>query len=122
MKESPEQLLDQIISSSDLKNTMLSIGTAMRKLRLEKGYKCAEYFAFDYQLNRSAYYGWENGKNISLKKLITVCEALDLSLLEFFQYAKLPHRNKRKQAEFKKEYAERNEFMMAAEAPFGKRK
>jgi len=92
MKEQVYRNLDDLISNSDLKNTMLSIGATMRKLRLRKGYKCAEYFAFEYQLNRSAYYGWENGKNISIKKLIIVCEALDITLLEFFQYAKLPQR------------------------------
>src|SRR5690349_478226 len=92
MKEQIYRNLDDIITNSDLKDTMLSIGATLRKLRLRKGYKCAEYFAFQYQLNRSAYYGWENGKNISIKKLIIVCEALDITLLEFFQYAKLPQR------------------------------
>ncbi len=84
------------ISSSDLRNLMLSIGSAIRKQRIQKGYKCAEYFAYQYQMNRSAYYGWENGKNISMKKLILVCEALDISLLEFFQSVKLPHRIKKR--------------------------
>ena len=92
MKDTLYKELDGLISSSDLRNVMLSIGSTMRKLRLRKGYKCAEYFAFEYQLNRSAYYGWENGKNISIKKLIIVCEALDISLLEFFQFARLPER------------------------------
>jgi len=87
--------LDELISSSDMRNQMLNIGAAIRKLRIQKGYKCAEYFAFEYQLNRSAYYGWENGKNISIKKLILVCEALDISLLEFFQVVKIPARSKK---------------------------
>jgi|GEM_PF-1315856 len=95
MKEVISRQLDEIISPSDLRNVMLNIGVAMRKLRIQKGYKCAEYFAFEYQLNRSAYYGWENGKNISMKKLIHVCEALDISLLEFFQLVHLPKRKKR---------------------------
>jgi transcriptional regulator with XRE-family HTH domain len=95
MKEVFYPQMDEIISSSDLKNMMLSIGITMRKLRIQKGYKCAEYFAFEYQLNRSAYYGWENGKNISMKKLILVCEALDLSMLEFFQVVKLPARKRK---------------------------
>ncbi|CAN5553202.1 hypothetical protein BH11BAC1_BH11BAC1_29790 [soil metagenome] len=83
---------DELISSSELRNLMLNIGIAMRKLRIQKGYKCAEIFAYTHQLNRSGYYGWENGKNISIKKLILVCEALDISLLEFFQLVKLPER------------------------------
>ena len=92
MKNSINSNLDELISSSDLRNQLLNIGTAIRKLRIEKGYTCAEYFAFTHQLNRSAYYGWENGKNISIKKLILVCEAHDISLLEFFQYVKMPDR------------------------------
>ncbi|MEO8088366.1 MAG: helix-turn-helix transcriptional regulator [Bacteroidota bacterium] len=92
MKNLITRELDEMISSSELRNLMLNIGAAIRKLRIQKGYKCAEYFAFQYQLNRSAYYGWENGKNISIKKLILVCEALDISLLEFFQFVKIPVR------------------------------
>lgn len=94
MKESFNNELEALITNSELRNLMLNIGSAIRKLRVKKGYKCAEYFAYQYQLNRSAYYGWENGKNISIKKLILVCEALDISLLEFFQVVKLPERSK----------------------------
>ena len=95
MKNVPNKELDALITNSDLKNLMLNIGSAIRKLRVQKGYKCAEYFAYQNQMNRSAYYGWENGKNISMKKLILVCEALDISLLEFFQYVKLPERERK---------------------------
>ena len=96
MKEIIYLTPDVRLSSSELKNLMLSIGITIRKLRIQKGYKCAEYFAYQFQMNRSAYYGWENGKNISLKKLIYVCEALDISLLEFFQVVKLPQRIKKR--------------------------
>jgi hypothetical protein len=88
MKNLNNHVQDELISSSELRNRMLNIGIAMRKLRIHKGYKCAEYFAFTHQLNRSAYYGWENGNNISMKKLILVCEALEISLPEFFQMVK----------------------------------
>jgi len=83
----------EVMSDSELKEIMLSIGITLRKLRIQKGYQNAEYFAFTYQLNRSAYYGWESGKNISIKKLIIVCDAFDMSLLEFFQLVKFPSRN-----------------------------
>jgi len=87
--------LDEVMTSSELRSLMLSIGSTIRKLRIQKGYKCAEYFAFEYQLNRSAYYGWENGKNISIKKLILVCEALGITLPEFFQLVKLPKKREK---------------------------
>ena len=95
MKAIFEQKLDEVISTSEIRNMMLSIGSTIRKLRIQKGYKCAEYFAFEFQLNRSAYYGWENGKNISIKKLILVCEALGITLPEFFQLVKLPEKKQR---------------------------
>ena len=95
MKDSYAKNVDALITTSDLRSTMLSIGATIRKQRIAKGYKCAEFFAYEYQLNRSAYYGWEAGKNISMKKLIVVCEALDITLLEFFQNVKQPRRNKR---------------------------
>lgn len=95
MKEIHQEKTEEIISSSELKDRMLNIGTVMRKLRIQRGYKCAEYFAYEYQLNRSAYYGWESGKNISVKKLILVCEALGVTLAEFFALVKQPQKIKR---------------------------
>ena len=95
MKAILSQSMDELISSSEIRSMMLSIGTTIRKLRIQKGYKCAEFFAFEFQLNRSAYYGWENGKNISLKKLILVCEALGITLPEFFQLVNLPQRERK---------------------------
>lgn len=100
MKTTTQNTTDVLLSNSELKDLMLNIGTAIRKLRIQKGYKCAEYFAYQYQMNRSAYYGWENGKNISMKKLILVCEALDISLLEFFQAVKQQNRMKRQRQDF----------------------
>jgi len=97
MKDIFYRNMDDVITSSDLRSLMLSIGSTIRKLRIEKGYKCAEYFAFEFQLNRSAYYGWENGKNISIKKLIIVCEALGITLPDFFQLVKVPPQKKKKQ-------------------------
>jgi len=94
MKALLSQSMDEVISSSELRNMMLSIGSTIRKLRIQKGYRCAEYFAFEFQLNRSAYYGWENGKNISIKKLILVCEALGTTLPEFFQLVKMPQKKR----------------------------
>jgi transcriptional regulator with XRE-family HTH domain len=94
MKEMLTRQLDEIITASELKNVMLNIGITMRKLRIQRGYKCAEYFAYEYQFNRSAYYGWESGKNISIKKLILVCEALGVSLFDFFSLVKQPRKKK----------------------------
>jgi len=96
MKDIIYKNLDDMMSSSEVRSLMLSIGTTIRKLRIEKGYRCAEFFAFEFQLNRSAYYGWENGKNISIKKLIHVCEALEITLPDFFQMVKVPPQKKKK--------------------------
>src|SRR5205809_3960402 len=96
MKDIFYRNLDDVMSSSELRSMMLSIGSTLRKLRIQKGYKCAEYFAFEFQLNRSAYYGWENGKNISIKKLIIVCDALGITVPEFFQLVHLPPQKKKK--------------------------
>jgi len=51
MKALLSQSMDEVISSSELRNMMLSIGSTIRKLRIQKGYRCAEYFAFEFQLN-----------------------------------------------------------------------
>ena len=46
--------------------SLVNLGVIFRKLRLEKGYKSAEQFSFDFELNRTAYWRWENGENMTM--------------------------------------------------------
>lgn len=46
---------------------LINLGSTLRQLRMRKGFKSAEVFSFENELNRTAYWRWENGKNITMK-------------------------------------------------------
>lgn len=53
---------------------MINLGVTFRILRLQKGYRSAEQFSYEHDLNRTAYWRWENGENITMKNLLRLCE------------------------------------------------
>ncbi len=64
---------------------LLKFGNRLRKLRIKQGYTSLERFAFDNEISRSLYSDYESGKgNITLKNLVKLTEALDISLKDFF--------------------------------------
>lgn len=60
------------------------IGNRMRQIRKAKGYKNYEHFAFQHELNRAQYGRYENGANMSIKTLLKILAAFDMTLAEFF--------------------------------------
>lgn len=64
--------------------TTHTIGTNLRKKRLEKGYTNARRFAEQNNICRSTYLDWEHGKDMRLSSLFRVCEALDIDPVELF--------------------------------------
>jgi len=53
---------------------MINLGVTFRVLRLKKGYRSAEQFSYEFDLNRTAYWRWENGENITMKNFLRLCE------------------------------------------------
>ncbi|MGQ0828761.1 MAG: helix-turn-helix domain-containing protein [Bacteroidota bacterium] len=71
------------LTSSD--SDFVSLGKRMRELRLKKGYKSFEIFAYDNDLPRVLYGNYEKGVgNITYKNLLKVIRALNVSVKEFF--------------------------------------
>lgn len=64
---------------------MFSIGSTLRQLRMRKGYKSAELFSYENDLNRTAYWRWENGENITMKNFIRLCNIHKISPKEIFE-------------------------------------
>lgn len=60
------------------------IAKKIKELRIASGYKSAENFAFDHEINRVQYWRVENGANITLKTLLKILDIHKLSLAEFF--------------------------------------
>ena len=63
---------------------ILKIARKIKELRIASGYKSAENFANDYDLNRVQYWRVENGANITLKTLLKILDIHKLSLGDFF--------------------------------------
>lgn len=68
------------LSQKQLQN----LGKRLRELRIEKGHKNYENFAFENGLPRAQYGRYEQGKDLRFSSLVKVLNALDISLKEFF--------------------------------------
>lgn len=68
-----------------LESTLEKAGRKLTELRIHKGYKSHETFAFDYDLPRAQYWRLEKGKvNFTIKTLIKVLSIHKLTVEEFF--------------------------------------
>jgi transcriptional regulator with XRE-family HTH domain len=65
--------------------SLVNLGVIFRKLRLEKGYKSAEQFSFDFELNRTAYWRWENGENMTMISFLRLCSIHNISPKDVFE-------------------------------------
>lgn len=67
-------------------NNNQKLGDRMRELRIQKGHLSVEKFTFDNDISRVLYCNYESGKgNPTYKNIVKVCQALEISLAEFFQ-------------------------------------
>lgn len=64
---------------------LFSLGSTLRQLRVKKGFKSAELFSYENDLNRTAYWRWENGENITMKNFLKLCNIHQLSPKEIFE-------------------------------------
>lgn len=56
----------------------------LKKLRKEKGYSNADFFAYDNNITRSQYARYEAGENIRFTSLMKIIKAFGLTPSEFF--------------------------------------
>lgn len=76
------------------KNEMLhNLGSTFRQLRMRKGFKSAEIFSYENDLNRTAYWRWENGENITMKNFFKLCNIHELSPKEIFEILETKNNN-----------------------------
>lgn len=62
-----------------------AIAEKLKKLRIAKGYKSYENFAYDNNVNRVQYWRVENGSNITIKSLLKILDIHGISLEIFFK-------------------------------------
>jgi hypothetical protein len=69
----------------NMKNEFMhGLGSTFRKLRMRKGFKSAELFSYENDLNRTAYWRWENGENITMKNFLKLCSIHEITPSEVF--------------------------------------
>ena len=68
----------------DSEKTLKQLGERIKELRVKKGYKSYEYFAYDHEISRAQFGRYENGQDLRFSSLLKVINALGISLEDFF--------------------------------------
>lgn len=63
---------------------ILQIGEKLRKIRIDRGYSSHEFFAWEHNIPRVQYWRMEKGSNFTIRTLLRVLDAHEMSLQEFF--------------------------------------
>ncbi len=63
---------------------IVKIAERVRQLRKEKGYVSYDYFAWENKIPRVQYWRMEKGTNFTVKNLLRILDAHDMTLKEFF--------------------------------------
>ncbi len=72
--------------SKSEKKVLEQMGAKFKVLRLKKGYKSYETFAFDNDINRMQYWRLEKGlANLSMATLLRLLQVHKLTLADFFK-------------------------------------
>lgn len=67
------------------KEALVKIGKKLKELRIKKGFKSYEEFAWTHDIPRSHYWKIENGKsNITMRTLVRILNIHGVSLKKFF--------------------------------------
>jgi predicted transcriptional regulator len=62
-----------------------NIAKRLKELRVEKGYSSYENFAWDNNIPRIQYWRMEKGTNFTIKNLLRILDAHQISLKDFFE-------------------------------------
>jgi hypothetical protein len=65
-------------------NELKKLGERIRSLRMQKGYTNYENFAFEHDIPRAQFGRYERGEDLRYSSLLKVCDALDITVKEFF--------------------------------------
>jgi DNA-binding XRE family transcriptional regulator len=79
-KKKPQKLTNAESYSDELKQ----LGNRIKSLRVEAGYTNYENFAFEHDIPRAQFGRYERGEDLRYTSLLKICEALDISVKEFF--------------------------------------
>ena len=60
------------------------LGNRIKQLRVRRGYTSYEIFAFENGINRAQFGRYERGEDLRYSSLLKVCDALGVTIKEFF--------------------------------------
>lgn len=63
---------------------LTKLGERIRSLRMKAGYSNYENFAFEHDIPRAQFGRYERGEDLRYSSLLRICEALNISVKEFF--------------------------------------
>ncbi len=61
------------------------IAKRLREIRIENGYSSYEFFAWEHKIPRIQYFRMEKGTNFTIRTLLRVLDAHEITLKEFFE-------------------------------------
>ena len=61
------------------------LGNRIKELRIKKGFKNAEFFAYEHEINRSQYGKYERGEDMRVSSLFKIIEVHNISVEDFFK-------------------------------------
>lgn len=64
--------------------TLSNFGNRLRQLRKDAGYTSQLTFSYENGFNPPQYNKWERGEDIKLSNIARICDALNISIKEFF--------------------------------------
>jgi transcriptional regulator with XRE-family HTH domain len=73
------------LEQTELKAIQKKLGARIQEIRISKGHKNYEKFAFAHDLGRSQFGRYENGSDMKFSTLVRIAHALDVSLEELFK-------------------------------------
>ena len=84
MKKRTAKKASTVKKNSPRPPVLNKFGKRLQELRKVKGHASQEIFAYEHGFNRARYNKWEKGEDIKLSNLERICEALEVTLEEFF--------------------------------------
>jgi hypothetical protein len=72
-------------TNADIDPRLIQYGEKLRQIRISKGYSSYEFFAWENKISRIQYYKMEKGSNFTMKSLLRVLDALEITPQEFFK-------------------------------------
>ena len=82
MKNNPELKKNVEYNTED---SIVDLAKRIKALRINRGYRNYETFAYENNISRSQYGKYEKGTDLRFTSLLRVLNALDITLEEFFK-------------------------------------